>query len=286
MIDTVCFTLWTGGTNAVWNRHALHFWGLSVSQAARWFPHVRLIADAAGQAVLSDRLALPFTEIIDLPAIPPRLNFLPMVGKLYGLAASVRRGVPFLNLDYDLFLWRKPLPEVLRAAAIAQCQMSVSAEVARLTAQLPAPVPRWSHACNAGATGASDLATMDAYLRMALALAEDRRNDPALRSVPAWAACSTLDEALFCAFFRERMAFLMEPLAGDAGDAARFERGGLTHLAGGEKGDALNCFRAETRLGMLYPELYERVQRTWFDTLAAEARDSGSPPCKPGSGCC
>jgi hypothetical protein len=280
VIETAAYTLWTGAERSPFTRHTLHFWALSVGLAARWFPHVVLVADARAREVLVELLELPFTDVAPLPVVPERLRFLPLIGKVYGMSAMIDRGAPFAHADGDLFWWRRPDTAALEAAGLAQCRIAVPPGVGRVLAGLQSAgvaVPAWGNSCNAGVMGGNDLETLARWRDLAIRTVEDPRHDALLRSVEDWSAASAFDEGLYSAHFGIRLKYLMEQKTGGPEDAEKFERAGLTHLAG-MKTDPMRLLTAEMRLGLNFPVLYERVQRVWYDRLAAtETRRSARP---------
>ena len=108
------FNTYYGG---VWHKplHHLLAWGLSLRNAAKYYPDTALVTDTPGRKLLIDQLGLPFstvsTELDSLAHADPGWWAL---GKLVAYAQQDR---PFLHLDSDVFLW-KPLPLRLTSSPV------------------------------------------------------------------------------------------------------------------------------------------------------------------------
>lgn len=252
------------------SRGVLNMWALSVCLAHRWLGQVEIYGDELTQEVLK-KLRLPIADWHDLD-VSMELSHLPLYGKNRAHQLCAEEGEPYAMLDYDLFLWRKPDDAVLNAPAFAQIQektnVPVNAVLDKLQLLNPTiTIPRYPFACNAGISGGNDMETLQKWTRLCRQLAEDPRNRPALILGDGWVPASAFDESLYLAHFGERMAFLMPPLSG-LDDAHKYEAAGFTHLAGPLKHEPIRQLQVETRLGLLFPEAYERVQRVWFDDVA------------------
>ena len=100
--------------------HFLNAWTLSVQLARRHFDAVELVTDHYGKALLVDALNLPFTSVRDEldAAVPEHIRDLFWTfGKL---VAYHLQDEPFIHIDYDVFLWKRPPERILHAPLFGQ----------------------------------------------------------------------------------------------------------------------------------------------------------------------
>jgi hypothetical protein len=105
---------------SVWysEKHHLLSWILSVETARRHYPDTCLVTDSQGARTLVDGLGLPFetvsTALDHMEAFHPDWWAL---GKLHAYRAQER---PFIHIDSDVYLWKRPPLAVEHADVFAQ----------------------------------------------------------------------------------------------------------------------------------------------------------------------
>lgn len=257
MIETAVFSWQSNGPLKV--DQAIMACG-AVRWAARHFPRVILVADAEGQATVG-ALGLPFTERHEMPAVPADLRHIYDLPKHYAQLLLCRRGVPAVQIDWDVFL-RRPLPARLLAAPfLTEFCFRPARFIAALNRRLP--VPRLARipplACAGGIMGGCDLAAIAAVAEESIRVAADPRNRAVLARSDGYQAASLLSEVSYGAALAHCTAALLPPGGGTFADAAR---AGYVHLAG-VKRDRGGMAQAAMQVQRDFPAEYLATARRW-----------------------
>lgn len=117
-MDTVYFSYWSGGSHTNYGQHLripkivkrLH--QISLHYAKKHYKNVHMI---------TDKQCLPFfenfgytnitTELDELNDSLTKANYNWALGKLYTYKKLAEKGIPFMHIDYDVFVW-KPLLDI------------------------------------------------------------------------------------------------------------------------------------------------------------------------------
>lgn len=275
-IETVLYSLYTDNASfrpsLSWAMSCV----LSVGRAARHFKKLVLVTDDKGKSILGPTgFKLPFTEVnTALNGIPKRLSFLPMIGKLY---AYREMKTPFLHLDFDLFLHRKPSLLVIDAPAAAQAVVSDPLpEMIMLRSELEKTfpqLPKINKTTNAGFFAVNDMATLAAWLETTIAVAEDEKSEPILRKArQKWHATSALEEMGIAGAFGQRLVSLLpdRPLIGGKRhwSVQEWDAAGFTHLNGGLKAEGWRKVQTEMRAYREFPTDARRAEDYYFNEMA------------------
>jgi len=252
---------WTDGLS-----HLLS-WVLSVRTASAHFASTSLVTDDAGADLLVNRLGLPFgTVSTSLNALRRADPGWWVLGKLHAYREQER---PFLHVDSDVFLWRRPTGPLLCADVAAQNPEHAPLSdatfykpawftrfVARHGGWLPRDWTRYvrgggSTAICVGILGGRDLDTLRRYAEQGIAVVESRRNAAAWHAMgdQARLANSVLIEQYYLAACCAEHGPLNVRYVFASQDAARVpaeaQRAGYTHLMEGKRDTALTARLAE-----------------------------------------
>lgn len=224
-------------------------WAGSVLYARRIFPRVVLVADKAGQGWLVDILKLPFDEVLDLPDWPAELNHVYELPKLHAYAALCRAGKPFVHIDCDAFLRRRPPDDFLRAPAVCEHLYAnknfLSHVHARMTVKGVAQNPVEGRGAAGGLMGGCATDELGPYAENAIAGILHPQNRAQIRRESGYQASCYFGE---CAFY-ERFAGRISPLIGHASAGGNdYWRAGWMHLAGRLKREPGAITRAELQV--------------------------------------
>lgn len=270
-------------------RHHLMAWGLSHRLARAHFEETMLVTDSAGKRLLVDRLGLEFdhvsTELDRLENADPGWWAL---GKLvaYGL-----QEVPFLHLDTDVFLWKKPEPAVLDAPVFAQCpevhgtagEVSPQAIVRLFDRHGLSLPPEWSWSAsrdgaffreeNCGILGGNRVDFLRHYATEAVRIATDpvhaaawteivRKDGYNMLVEQFWlSACLEYHRSHPESAFRDVEIRHVFPSMDDAFDPRKAALAGFTHLLGDTKSHPEVADRLDRRLATLDPNFHRRCER-------------------------
>lgn len=255
----------------VLHKASMFSWALAVAQARRHYSEVELVTDHDGLELLCNKMALPFTSAnTELSSLPSSLSFLWALGKLkaYGLQSK-----PFIHLDGDVFLWKKPSCD--DGEVFAQNFETFDAYFCRVESVLSrlGYCPDWmkepqaigTKPVNMGLFGANKLSFVKEYAALALEVATHPRNrEPLFEIYRAihHVTPSTVCEQWIVTALAKRLGQPIKCLfdEGACWNKEDANEAGYTHLLGASKQNIGVCKRLEARVQRDYPELWERVQ--------------------------
>lgn len=126
-MDTVYFSYWSGGSHTDYGRYlgvptlVMRLHQISLHYAKKHYKNVHLI---------TDKRCLPFfeklgytnitTELDELNNSLKKANYNWALGKLYSYKKLAEKGIPFVHLDYDVFIWKPLLNVCWRSPVIVQ----------------------------------------------------------------------------------------------------------------------------------------------------------------------
>lgn len=257
MIETALFSWQSAGPLRL---DQAFLWCGAVHWAARHFRRVVLVADADGLATVG-ALNLPFAECHEMPAVPAPLRHLYDLPKHYAQLLLCRRGVPAVQIDWDVFL-RRPIPErLLRAPFLTEFLFRPRRFIGTLNRRLPVPrlarIPRLG--CSGGLMGGCDLDAIAAEAEASLSIATDPRNAAVLTAADGYQAASLFSEVAYGAALANRTEPLLPVGGGTFADAAR---AGYVHLAG-VKRERGGLAQAAMQVQRDFPREYLRTARRW-----------------------
>jgi len=255
MIETAIFSWQTAGPLKL--PQAL-LWCGAVNWAARHFPRVALVSDAAGLATVG-ALGLPFTETHEMPAVPAGLLHIYDLSKHYAHRLFCHLGVPAVQIDWDVFL-RRPLPErLLTAPFLTEFFYRPGRWASALNRRLPvrhlAKIPR--RACSGGLMGGCDLDGIARVAETSIRLATDPRNAAVLAREDGHRCAVLLSEIAYGAALGDRT----EALVPDPADYAACARAGYMHWT--VKRERGGMAQAELQVARDFPAAYRRTARRW-----------------------
>jgi len=270
-------------------RHHLVAWGLSHRLARAHFEETMLVTDSAGKRLLVDRLGMEFdhvsTELDRLDGVDPGWWAL---GKL--VAYSLQE-VPFIHLDTDVFLWKKPEAAVLDAPVFAQCPelhgtggelnpQAIERLFVRHGLSLPpewswsaSPDKAWFREENCGILGGNDLGFIRHYATDAIRIVTDPSHSPAWTEIGRKDGYNMLIEQFWLSAcleyhrsdpdspYREVQVRHIFPTMDDAFDPRKAALAGFTHLLGDTKSHPEVSSRLDRRLAALDPVFHRRCER-------------------------
>ena len=269
--------------------HHLLAWGLSYRLAAEHYPETVLITDRQGEALLVDRLGLPFTHVCtDLEQLADVECGWWALGKLLAYSLQDR---PFVHLDTDVFLWKR-LPQRLEEAGVfSQCPedhsldewsspVGVEAAFARHALELPAEW-QWSRSRpgrgfreeNCGILGGNRTDFIRYYANLGLDWVRNPAHAAAWSELPDKSGYNMIIEQFLLAAcvdyhrFHPTSAYrgiriqgLFDSF-GEAFNPRATARVGFTHLMGDAKTNEFVTQRLERRMLQEDPDFYRHCVR-------------------------
>lgn len=259
MIDTCVFS-WRHHANFELWRDAL-LWTSAVAHAREHFPHVLLVADAPGRALLHDSLGLPFTEVLALPPGPEGLDHCYGIAKLQAHVIACDRGRPYVHHDHDGRLERG-LPERVQGAPfIAESRYTPLPYASRINLSLPVMrLPFVTAGLASGIAGGCHLVGIRAWARESLRVAFAPANREVLREANGFQASSVLEECAAAHDLGAGAALIYE----HGGNQADAHRTGWYHLAA-LKNDRGALVQSALQLQFRFPDAYAQTMRRWPD---------------------
>jgi hypothetical protein len=257
--------------------HASLAWVLSVGCARRHYPDTTLVTDDAGAELLVNRLGLTFTRVsLELNRLRARDADWWALGKLYAYRMQTE---PFVHIDADAFLWKRPPRELESAAVFAQSPETFDPDdpdtyyptraVERSVAWLPEEWRRYTAGRGArsasccGILGGTRVDLIAHYADLGIRVVEDGRNAAGWVTWGNRGLCNVLiEQMLLNAVVAARgltVAHLF-PDDGDPYDPAKATAAGYTHLIGSAKRHPELMADLEARVSAEFPELAERCR--------------------------
>jgi hypothetical protein len=155
-------------------RYNFMSWTLSCLQLNKYYDRVELVTDAEGEALLIDKLQLPYSKVtVTLEDVNHYHNDLWAIGKLYTYSIQEE---PFMHIDGDVFIWKKFEEDINNAPLIVQnldadlpFYYPILNEVEENLAYIPEVVKeqrqknRIVKSCNAGVFGGNDIPFLKKY---------------------------------------------------------------------------------------------------------------------------
>lgn len=253
-------------------------WGLSFACAQRAFGGVTLVTDKAGAVRLVEDLGLPFDEVrVTLDgAAPEGLEHVWAAGKL---RVYQQMEEPFIHLDHDVFLFKRPPEKFLSAGVFAQHKehldgdgrvagrpgVSYPLPLLRSVPRLPALVraaldapEKGAH--NFGVFGGSSLDCIHEYANQAIATLRDPANFEAFRKMDGTAASMFLEQFFLTPFAKEHGVEVTPLLFEDASDEEA-EALGYAHFAGESKHTPQVTAACWKRISEHFPHIYRQLTR-------------------------
>lgn len=115
--------LQAGDQKCGWYDEEAHWcsWVLSFMLAREHFPETVLVTDALGKRILVDALELPYSSVdVSLDSLADYDHRLWVLGKIRAYARVSLLDRPFIHLDGDVFLWKKPPQSFLETELFCQ----------------------------------------------------------------------------------------------------------------------------------------------------------------------
>ena len=254
-------------------------WVLSTELAKQHYNTLEFVTDEWGKAFFVDKIGLRFDKVTTiLEILPKELSRVWSLGKLVSYQIQEE---PFIELDYDVFLWEKPYvgskplfcqsPEVFELARANSRHYRVDLLTPHLKFipeiyQRGMQLERFS-CCNVGIFGGSDLDFIKEYATQAIDLVlhplnregwlQFCKHQPLICAVIAeqWmlgAAVASKSREIAYLFPAEKVAY-------DQDYAAKM---GYTHLLGYSKRKYHVCRKLISRVARDYPDLFLRCKET------------------------
>ena len=237
-------------------------WCGSVNWARRHFKNVVLISDEKGKELLADKLCLPFTDCLRLPEIPSELLHIYGIAKLMGDQMLSEQNIPFVQIDYDVFL-RKPLPfRMLSAKFVSEYQYGKKNWIFDLNSRLHTPLLIAEGGYAAGIRGGNDCARIHNMCNRSINEALKPQNFNFLSSQHGHRASVVFEEAASYAEFNGETELLF-PKTKSHQDHLN---AGYIHLAGGIKKDRGALAQMAIRVQLDFPDQFKETS-VRFDNL-------------------
>lgn len=266
-------------------KHFLLSWVLSFETARRHYPDTALYTDEEGARLLVDGLELPFCEVStalnDLNGGDPDWW---MLGKL---RAYREQSMPFVHIDYDVYLWKALPLRVITAPLFAQNVENAGANPTWYATDFCEKVirnhgdgvlpPEWiwyrtsglpQEAACCGIMGANDAGFVRSYASSMLDLLSSPGNRVAFGTLESKMTHNPLFEQFYlcacAAYYGVRIEYLLDP-PHTLMMPETTSQAGYTHLISSAKSDRSVMARLEGRVARDYPERYKRCLQLLHD---------------------
>ena len=261
MIDTAVFS-WKGPTKE-WTLFHIILWCWSVNSAAKHFKDVILVSDKDGQKFLSEKLQLPFSEIIDLPSITDELTHIYDLPKLHALNIVSKGGRAAIHIDHDAILRRKLPNDILASKFICEFKYNPRPLTRQINSSLP--IPRLSEITTGlahGVFGGCDLDKIIEFTEKSIDIATDERNREFLKQCNGYEASVLFGEVSSGDVFGDTCSVLL-PSGELCGEDYR--KIGYIHLAGNLKKDKGVLAQAAFMAQLDFPNECSMVSKLFDD---------------------
>ena len=270
-------------------QHHLFAWGLSLRLGREHFEKTMLVTDSVGKELLVDKLGLEFDTVSsELDLLRDQDIGWWALGKMVAYSLQDR---PFVHLDTDVFLWKKPPESMLSAPVFAQCPEYHDFHSDRgprmlegIFARHDIPLPvEWEWLSsrdstrfreeNCGMVGGTRHDFLRHWALTGIRLATDPANRPAWDELPDKGGFNFLIEQYLLAAcidyhridpespYKGVSVEYLFPGMAEAFDPAHAARAGYTHLLGDSKANPVVASRLEERVAKLDPAFHRHARR-------------------------
>lgn len=278
MIRTAAMTCWSAPDRGKKCDGLPTYWALSLGLALRWFDRVILITDKEGENRLIGKYGLPFSEVrvvLD-DQFEPAQSLIWSAGKVWTYQHMAAAGEPFLHLDNDVFLWKKPPDRILEAPFFIQSlerfrtgtgdkfhyaydNKNLDRQIPVLPPDIRAALKLRSHGpWNAGIIGGSNTDFIQRYAEEVLGILREPGNQAAWQFLGGSASSLFLEQ--YCgAVIGERERQTVETLMSDQCTDMECLLFGYSHFLGPAKYGPDIQQRVAHRLEKEFPDLYRQI---------------------------